>query len=505
VSSSSSTDVAVAGFRLERELGRGTHGVVYEATQLSLDRRVALRLLPGGGSPPALAWPDHPRVVSLYATGPWEGGRFVAMQLVRGPSLAELLEAGELPPARALDLLEDVAAALDAAHAAGITHGDVHAGNVLVNGDGRALLSDFGLAGGEPSVDGDRADFAALVRECAGVGPLRLRGSAADAVRFARAQLPAPAGTRRRGLRVAAGAIALAVAAAAAFVLFAGGSDGQQLPEVEDGAVALGSVLAAGPIDSVDCAGRAPSGASQACTLVQTALPGRPIAPGRAGVVRRWVVRGARGELALQVIRPRGDRYVSVARSRHELVPDDGVHVMSANLPVRPGDWIGVELGPGAAIGVRRDVPGAATARWMGPLFLEARPVEQGPGSGFDHELLLRVDYEPGARVRVPGRLSGRAARLAPDGRTLRARTIEAGGGELRRVKIVEVEDGIAVDLFAGDRRLARLPAPDADPAGRLLTLTPVSTTAILRWGNPDGRTIVHEYTVEPRTLTPRG
>jgi Protein kinase domain len=493
----------VAGFRLERELGRGADTVVFEATQLSLDRRVALKLLPAGDDPGAIEWPEHRHVVSLYAAGSWEHGRYVAMQLVRGSTLAQLLQAGKLEPRAALDALAGVASALDAAHAAGIVHGGITGRNVLVGADGKALLSDFGLADGA-GVAGDRADFAALLRRCLGGRELEAprEASATELVRLARAQLPPPPRRRRRGL-LAAGACALA-AAAAALVLVLAGSDGQSVPAVERGTLALGSALAAGGISSVDCSGRPASGGSPACTLVQAELPGRRLEPARAGVIRRWVVRGARGELALQVIRRRGGEFVSAARTHYELVPDEGVHVLPANLAVRPGDRIGVELAPGASIGVRRSVPGATTERWIGPLFLVSRPVELGAGSGFDHEVMLRVEFAPGAEFRVPGQLSGSAAERAPAGRELSSVTVEVEG-QVRRVAAVRLAGGIAIDLFAGPRRLARVPVPDADPAGELLDFGAGYTTRILRWRNPDGETVRHEYTVRPGTLMPRG
>ena len=121
----------LCGFRLERELGHGSSGTVYEATQVSLDRRVALKLLPPD---PRLAqrvrrlqWPEHPHVVRMYAAGTSEHGHFVAMQLVRGHSLAELQEGGTLTRAQTIEILRGVATALDAAHAAGLAHGAVTA------------------------------------------------------------------------------------------------------------------------------------------------------------------------------------------------------------------------------------------------------------------------------------------------------------------------------------------------------------------------------------------
>lgn len=482
---------------------------MYEASQVSLGRRVALKLLPRDDGRP-LHWPEHPRVVSLFATGAWEQGRFVAMQLVRGPSLIRLLEENALDPSRRLELLADVASALDDAHRAGIAHGAVSARNVLIDRDGHALLSDFGLAGVEPTVAADRACFAALVRSCLGHRLPSLRNphalEAGDVVRLAREALPPPAPPRRsRRLRRRAGVAAVAVGAALVAGLTGSGAERDPIPQPASGAVALGSALAPGGIGSFDCSGRSPSGASQACTVVQTGLPGRRLVPPAAGAIRRWMVRGARGELALQVIRRAGPGYVSVARSRVEQIPDADVHVLPANLAVRRGDLIGVQLAPGAAIGVRRAVPGATTARWLGQLFVAPRPIELGEGSGFDHEILLRTDYARGGRPTPSGQLSGRAAARAAAGRELRSLAIDVRGGA-RRVTVVALPDAVAVDLWAGGRRLARVPALDADPGGRLLSFSAVGLgLPVLRWRNPDGRTLSHAYAVAARRLTARG
>jgi len=217
------------------------------------------------------------------------------------------------------------------------------------------------------------------------------------------------------------------------------------------------------------------------------------------------VVRGARGELALQVVRRGSAGYVSVVRSRAEQIPDQGVHVMAANLRVRAGDLIGVQLAPGAAIGVRRAVPGATTARWLGQFFVAPRPIELGAGTGFDHEILLRADYARGVRPAPSGRLSGRAAERAPHGRELRSLAVDVRGGA-RRVTVVALSDAVAVDLWAGGRRLARLPALDAQPTGRLLSFSTLGFgLPLLRWRNPDGRTLSQAYAVSARTLRPRG
>ncbi len=157
-------DTIIAGYRVEGTIGRGGMGIVYEATQLSLGRTVALKVLtPHLSDDPAFAARfrreaklqsalDHPNIVPVYESGETDDGLFLAMRLVRGPSLKELVEEAPLEPERALALVEQVARALDAAHDAGLIHRDVKPQNVLVDEDGTAYLADFGLTKGR----GDR-------------------------------------------------------------------------------------------------------------------------------------------------------------------------------------------------------------------------------------------------------------------------------------------------------------------------------------------------------------
>jgi hypothetical protein len=276
------------------------------------------------------------------------------------------------------------------------------------------------------------------------------------------------------------------------------------VPPVSPGAQVLGSALPSAGVGSVDCDGRTPGGSSPACTVVQTRLPGRLLVAPRDGVIRSWQVRGARGELALQVLRRQGGRFAVTARSGYEEVPDDGLHVLPAQLPIRAGQVVGVEITPGAAIGVRTDVR-APTARWFGPLIWDARTPDRGAGSGFDHELLLRVEYMPGAKWSPPAQLTGPAAERAPAGNELVRRNVEVRGGRVRTVALVRLGNGVAFDLFEGERRLARLLIADADPRGGLVTLAPYSEPVLrLRWRNPDGRTIGNDYAVGARSIAPR-
>jgi ABC-type transport system substrate-binding protein/class 3 adenylate cyclase len=139
----------LAGYRIEALIGHGPAGPVYAAEDLERKRRVALRVLPPGHDLRAVraaAALQHPHIVPIYDAGEIDGVAYLAMRLMGDGSLADLLQrSGRLEPERALRICEPVAAALDAAHAAGIVHGAVTPRNVLLDGDD-AILSGFGLA-----------------------------------------------------------------------------------------------------------------------------------------------------------------------------------------------------------------------------------------------------------------------------------------------------------------------------------------------------------------------
>jgi DNA-binding beta-propeller fold protein YncE/predicted Ser/Thr protein kinase len=147
-----------AGYRIEELIARGGMGIVYRATHLGLERPVALKVIARElagregfrerflRESRLAARLDHPAVVPIYDSREVDGELIVTMRLVKGGDLRGLIDReGPLPPARALDLLGQIAEALDAAHAAGIVHRDVKPHNILVEDD-RAYLSDFGLA-----------------------------------------------------------------------------------------------------------------------------------------------------------------------------------------------------------------------------------------------------------------------------------------------------------------------------------------------------------------------
>ena len=178
----------LAGYRLDALIARGGMGVVYRATQLALERPVALKVIAGElAEDPSFrrrflresrlaARLEHPAVVPVYDAREEGGELIVAMRLIEGGDLRELIEReGPLEPARAIGLLGQVAAALDAAHAADIVHRDVKPHNVLVEGD-RAYLTDFGVA---KAIEDGAGGTASVVGTVEYMAPEQWRGEAA--------------------------------------------------------------------------------------------------------------------------------------------------------------------------------------------------------------------------------------------------------------------------------------------------------------------------------------
>jgi tetratricopeptide (TPR) repeat protein/predicted Ser/Thr protein kinase len=139
-------DDRVGRYELLRELGRGGSAVVFEALDPALGRRVAIKVL-REGSPERLrqeaaaaAQLRHPDIVAIHEIGP----RFIVMDLIEGRTLADALPA--LDRAARLRILETVARAVGYAHDQGVIHRDLKPANVLVQPDGRPVLTDFGLA-----------------------------------------------------------------------------------------------------------------------------------------------------------------------------------------------------------------------------------------------------------------------------------------------------------------------------------------------------------------------
>jgi YVTN family beta-propeller protein len=155
------TGTIFAGYQIDGIAGEGGMGVVYRATEIALQRPVALKLIAEDFSGDRkfrerfqresmlAASIDHPNVIPVYEAGEVDGELYIAMRFVDGTDLLHAVtREGALEPARAVRIVSQVAAALDAAHRRGLVHRDVKPGNVLLTGEGEeehAYLTDFGL------------------------------------------------------------------------------------------------------------------------------------------------------------------------------------------------------------------------------------------------------------------------------------------------------------------------------------------------------------------------
>jgi serine/threonine protein kinase len=146
------------GMEIQSLLGRGGMGVVYKARQPSLDRLVALKILPKRmATDPdfqnrfireakALASLNHPNIVAVYDFGADAGLFFFAMEFVDGTNLREILRGKTLTPDQALKIVPQLCDALEFAHAEGVVHRDIKPENILLDKKGRVKIADFGLA-----------------------------------------------------------------------------------------------------------------------------------------------------------------------------------------------------------------------------------------------------------------------------------------------------------------------------------------------------------------------
>lgn len=180
-------------YHLDRRIGQGGMAEVWVAIDKQLDRRVAVKWLKSNLATDAVvaerfrreaiavARLNHPNIVSVHDVFVHDGRQAVVMELVEGRSLRQVLDSQKrLGPELSIHVGASVAAALDAAHAAGFVHRDVKPGNILVTEDGRVLLTDFGIAKGLDGVDEDLTSDNVMMGTAKYLSPEQVRGHKLD-------------------------------------------------------------------------------------------------------------------------------------------------------------------------------------------------------------------------------------------------------------------------------------------------------------------------------------
>ncbi|HMB70603.1 MAG TPA: serine/threonine-protein kinase [bacterium] len=168
----------IGHYEILQEIGAGGMGVVYRARDVRLDRPVAFKVLPEDLTRDAhrrarflqearsASAVNHPAIAQIYDADEIDGIAFIAMELVEGRTVRQLIAARELDLLGAVEIGVQVAEGLSKAHDAKIVHRDIKSDNVMVTPDGHAKILDFGLAKpfGEAAADGDDADPEATIR-----------------------------------------------------------------------------------------------------------------------------------------------------------------------------------------------------------------------------------------------------------------------------------------------------------------------------------------------------
>lgn len=179
-------------YQIVSELGRGGMAVVYKAYQRTLDRYIAIKVLPPQFTfdtefvrrfqreAKAAARLKYPNIITIYDVGEQNGLYYIVEEFVEGATLADIIHReGALPPARVAHIIVQVASALDYAHALGYVHRDVKPSNIMVGASDHAILTDFGIA---KASEGTRVTKSGvMIGTPEYIAPEQIRGQVLDA------------------------------------------------------------------------------------------------------------------------------------------------------------------------------------------------------------------------------------------------------------------------------------------------------------------------------------
>ena len=421
-------------------------GIVYRATQLSLNRSVALKVLSTDlGDDPAFrerfrregllqAAIDHSHIVTVYDTGETEHGLFLVMRMIRGPTLKDMIIGRELDPGRSLRLLSQVADALDTAHDVGLIHRDIKPQNILIGSRDHAYLADFGLTKA-PDEAGRLTATGQFVGTIDYVSPEQVQGEAASG----RSDIYALAGVLHECL---AGTVPYPKPAEAA-VIFAHISEPPprptenrpELPQAIDEVVAKG--MAKAPEDRYASAGELLRDANRAFAPAVGAAPGPLAAPEETGVRGNGDQTRPAGTTAVSPEEPAtgvtaASPVQAAPTAPGRTAPAAGATAPAGVAPARPRSVpilavaavlavaaavAGFVIGGSGSESEGGELPNSASAGSLGLSFPSNwnRVTEQPetPGMRFSQPIVLSASGVPGARL-VAGEVDGAGPTLLP-------------------------------------------------------------------------------------------
>ena len=179
-------------YRIIKELGKGTMGVVYQAHDPQIDRQVALKILRPDRmvsdsyvsrflkEARAIGRLSHPQIVTIYDVGEDHGTIYIAMEFLTGQSLDAVVRSGRLTAQQAIEIARQVAEALDYAHRKGIVHRDIKPSNIILTEDNQVKLTDFGIAHIEDASAGQLTQTGEILGTPVYMSPEQVLGKSVD-------------------------------------------------------------------------------------------------------------------------------------------------------------------------------------------------------------------------------------------------------------------------------------------------------------------------------------